>query len=259
MIIFIILFSLSSHAGLNIFGNGEAFEYELEPKKEEKSYRPKIRVKKRYRDKRIDQLLRRLEENDKNVAEILENNNKKIIVKKSEHTLNALSRFKGVLLNSTLATNQMATKLIIRLFENEFFEEAELRCLGVSYGKRVKAKCDLLVTPEKQYQIQAELWDLDGAEGLLADEFYSGEEKSFLTSSFASFFEGVLDGARDRIVTPFGETVRTNAKNQVLGGLMGVADNTNKKIKEASEKNIQVALINSGKEVIVFFDKQVGL
>ncbi|MEX0799362.1 MAG: hypothetical protein WEB87_05105 [Bacteriovoracaceae bacterium] len=259
MIILILFLSFPAYAGLAQLSEQEAFKYEFEQKKQKQvEVKLPARIKKKT-DPKIDQLLQKLKENDASMAAILESNNKKIIVKKYEEKLLALTRLRGVLLNSALATNLRPTTMIVRLGKQEYFESAELRCHGTSYGKRIQAKCDLLVTDTRQYQIDAQIWDLDGAEGLIADEFYSGEEKAFLTSSFASFFEGVMDGARDRILTPYGETTRVNAKNKVLSGLMGVANNTNKKIKESSEKNIQVALVNAGKEVIVFLDKQLEL
>ena len=58
----------------------------------------------------------------------------------------------------------------------------------------MQGKCDLLVTDAKEYQISAELWDLDGAEGIIADQFYSGEEKEFLTIPFDDI-DGFVDNA----------------------------------------------------------------
>ena len=56
----------------------------------------------------------------------------------------------------------------------------------------MSSRCDLLVWEDHEYQVDVELWDLDGAEGIIAHDYYSGEEKTFITSSFASFFQGVL-------------------------------------------------------------------
>ena len=207
---------------------------------------------------KINSLLDEIKNRDQAIEKMLLNNEKMFIVRKSQDKLKSLTRIKGILLNSVVATNRKTTTLIIKLDENEFFEDSEVRCLGLSYGKRVIGACDLVVT-DKEYQVEAQLWDMDGAEGIISDQFYDGSEKEFLTSSFASFFAGVLDGAKDRIVTPFGESTRTNTKNKVLGGLMGIANNANSKIKQSADKNLQIALINSGKPVYVFFQKGVSL
>jgi hypothetical protein len=250
----LILFPLSCFAGFSTLNN--SYEYKITD--EVKTIRSSTRkTKKKGGD--LNKLLKSIEESDKSIAELLKNNEKKVLVRKRDDHLSSLTRLKGILLNSVLATNRRATTLIIRLKDNEYFDEAEVRCKGLSFGKRVVGKCDLVVSDESEYQISAELWDLDGAEGIIADQFYDGSEKEFLTSSFASFFEGVLGATKDRLITPYGEVDKKNGKNQVLSGLMGIADNVNSKVKDSSEKNLQIALINSGKEVFVFFQQKVKL
>ena len=71
--------------------------------------------------------------------------------------------------------------------------------------------------------------------------------------------QGILDVAKDRITTPFGEATRNNAKNKVLGGLMAVGENAQKKIAESGEKDLQIAYVNSGKSVLVFFNQTLNL
>jgi hypothetical protein len=115
------------------------------------------------------------------------------------------------------------------------------------------------VTEDSEFKVDVKVWDLDGAEGIIADYTYSGEEKAFLTSSFASFFEGVLDAAKDRIITPFGEATRNNEKNKVLGGLTGIAQSANELVRESGEKNLSVAFVNAGKEVLIFFNQSLSL
>jgi len=249
-----IFFPLSCYAGFSALEN--SYDYKLkEDVKVIKSSSKKIKKK----GDDVDSLLKSIEASDKSIADLLKNNEKKVLVRKRDDHLSSLTRLKGTLLNSVLATNKRGTTLIIKISENDFFDDAEVRCSGLSFGKRVIAKCDLVVSEEKEYQILAELWDLDGAEGIIADQFYDGSEKEFLMSSFSSFFEGVLGATKDRLITPYGEVDKNNSKNQVLSGLMGIADNVNSKVKDSSEKNLQIALINSGKEVFIFFQKKVKL
>ena len=68
-----------------------------------------------------------------------------------------------------------------------------------------------------------------------------------------------MDATKDRIITPFGESEKSNAKNKVLSGLMGVSNNIGSRVRESGEKNLQIALINAGKEVYIFFQKGVEL
>lgn len=251
----ILILPLVANAGFSTLDNTYKYDF-----KEDSRPKKKRTIKKNIkRNDELDSLLEKLKKQDKEIAEYLDKNDQKLIIRKSEDSLRTLTRIRGVLLNSVLATNQRPTTLVIKLEDNEYFDAAEVRCKGISYGKRVVGQCDVLVTDDKEYQIEAELWDLDGAEGVIADQFYSGEEKEFLTSSFSSFFEGVLRATKDRLVTPFGEVDRRNGKNQVLSGLIGIADNAKNKIKNSAERNLQIALVNSGKTVFLFFQKEVKL
>ena len=217
------------------------------------------RPKKRRAKSKLDTLLYKLNESDQRINSLLELNEKKVIVKRTTQTLSPLTRLDGFMMNSIISTNKRATTILVRLDPNEFFEEAEVRCSGANFSKRVVAKCDLIVADNKSYEVNASLWDLDGAEGIIADEFYTGEEKDFLTSSFSNFFEGVVEGAKEKVLTPFGDLDRRNGKNQILNGLGSIASGINTKVKDSSEKNISVSMINSGKRVVLFFNKGVKL
>lgn len=236
----------------------DSYNYQIKDEIKVKSSAPKRQIKE-HKKPELNSLLKKIEQSDIAISTILKKSGRRLIVRKSEDKLKSLTRIRGTLLNSVIATNRKSTTLVIKTQENEYFDKAEVRCLGLSYGKRVQGKCDLIVTEDHEYKIEAELWDLDGAEGVISDQFYDGSEKEFLTSSFASFFEGVIRATKDRLVTPFGEVERQNGKNQVLSGLTGIASNANSKIKSSSEKNLQIALVNSGKEVFIFFQKGVKL
>jgi len=199
-----------------------------------------------------------LMERDLRIEEFLNRQEKTLNVRSKADKVNALTRVRGAVLNSIVALNIKPTLFIVKLdTDDQKLKDGELRCQGMSFQKRVPAVCDLLVVDEHEYPVDVKIWDVDGAEGILADYYYSGEEKSFLTSGFASFFSGVMDAAKDRIITPFGDAQRNNAKNKILGGLMGVSENAKDKIAESAEKNLSIAFINAGKEVLVFFNQGV--
>lgn len=252
MIYLLIFLSLSANAGFSDVDS--AYKYEIKDEK------PKVRKKIRRRKKgpNLSKLLKDLEAQDAKIANILENSEKRLIVKKSSARLKSLTRLEGVLLNSAIATNNTTVTLVIRLDENEYFNESEIRCNSTSFGKRVIGKCDLVVG-DTEYQVNAELWDLDGARGLIADKFYDGAEKEFLTSSFASFFSAASDAAKDRIITPNGERALTNPKNKALSGIFGVTENIKDRIQRSTESNIQVSLVNAGKRVLIFFNEGIEL
>ena len=252
-----LLILISSNAIAGFSDVDSAYQYEI---KDEKPKVKKVvrRKKQRSNLSNLSKLLKDLEAQDAEIANILKNSEKRIIVKKSKAKLKALTRLEGILLNSALATNNSTVTLVIRLIENQYFSDSEIRCESTSFGKRVIGKCDLVVG-ENEYKVNAELWDMDGARGLIADKFYDGAEKEFLTSSFAAFFSAAADAAKDRILTPNGEQALTNSKNKALSGILGVSENIRDRIQRSADKNIQVSLVNSGKPVLIFFNEGVEL
>lgn len=250
-----LLLPLIAHAGFSELDSSELYQYETKPDRVAKKSASTVR-----KSSRMDELTKRLLVEDKRLAELLERQERHLIVRTKSDKITALSRFKGIILNSILATNSRAATFIVRLGSDaNYLEGGELRCLGQSFDKRILSKCNLLVLDDAEYEVDIRLWDLDGAEGIISDYTYSGAEKSFLTSSFASFMSGVLDTAKDRIATPFGEVSRNNGKNKVLSGLMGVADNARDRVEASGQENLTVSFANSGKEVLVFFNQSLTL
>lgn len=252
----LLLLSGQAFAGFSELDSSEVYHYEKRhPTKLERKIEPK---KSRHRP--LGALADQIIKSDQQILEALKRNEKNLIVRKETDKIAALTRTRGILLNSILAMNVRPSTFIVRVSgEEPNLENAELRCQGMSFEKRVPSHCDLLVMEGSEHKVDVELWDLDGAQGIIADYYYSGEEKTFLTSSLASFMEGILNVAQDKITTPYGNIARNSDKNQVLGGLMGVARKTKEKVIESGEKNLSFAYVNSGKEVLVFFNQSLNL
>ena len=199
-------------------------------------------------------------EQDKRIIRLLSHKNRALIVKQSPQKITALSRFPGVLLNSVLATNTANTTFIVRLETGiDFVGGGELRCTGSAPIRRILSSCDLLVSDGKEYPVHVNIWDVDGAGGIIPDYYYSGEEKRFLTSSLASFLGGVIGAAKERIPTPFGEIDKSNTKNKILNGLAKTAKNAESKIRGSGEGTLSISYVHSGKAVLVFFNKTLKL
>ena len=247
------LISISSFAGFTEVSDSSLYNY-----KETKVTKTRKRktIKRSSVNKELDALLAK----DKAIYELLKKQERNVIVKKHEDKIIALTRVRGTLLNSVLAMNIKPSKYIVRVSdEGHDLFGAELRCLGFSFEKRVPSKCDLLVLDEKEFKVDVDIWDMDGAEGIIADYYYSGEEKSFLTSSFASFLSSTFSVAKSGVNTPIGNINQNTAKNQIMDGLLGISDNARQKIMESGERNLTISYMNSGKEVLIFFNKSLNL
>ncbi|OFZ37946.1 MAG: hypothetical protein A2385_14720 [Bdellovibrionales bacterium RIFOXYB1_FULL_39_21] len=250
-------------AGFN--DNGSALRYQY---KEEEQAKPAIvsanstrrQIKTKSHSKAIDGLMSKLLDSQQNIESLLSQQEKSLIVRKEENVIPALSRMRGIILNSVLAMNIRPATFIVKVSDaSSDIDGAELRCSGVSFDKRMPAICDLLVIDGEEFSVDVKVWDLDGADGVIADYYYSGEEKSFLTEGFSSFFAGLLDSAKDRIATPFGEATKDSGKNKILEGLTSVASNAGRKVQASGDKQLSIVFINAGKEVLLFFNQKVIL
>ena len=258
-LLLLLFLSLPARAGFVDLPQGELYQHESrgEARKAPKQKnRRKTRKKRKARD---DRALRELLEQDKKILGFLEANSKQLIIKRSVEKINALARVRGTLLNSVVAMNTAPTTFIVRIDEGEGIKGAELKCQGQSFGKRVASKCGLMVAEDREYPVKVEIWDLDGAQGMIADYIYSGEEKSFLTSSLASFLQGTLEATKTQVMTPLGEVAQKNARNQVLSGLGAIAGNAREKIVQSGDETLSIAYINAGKSVLVFFHQSLEL
>lgn len=168
----------------------------------------------------LDSRLEKLMQSDKAIAELLKKQEKSVIVRKMDDKVIALTRVRGVLLNSVLAMNVKPSKFIVRITEDHpELEGAELRCLGFSFEKRVPGQCNLLVMDEQEFEVDVDIWDMDGAEGIIADYYYSGEEKTFLTSSFAAFLGATFDVAKGGVSSPFALFLKIRPRTRSWTGL----------------------------------------
>lgn len=246
MILLLTLLSFNLYAGFSDLSSTEAYLY-----KEEKPLRIK-KVRKTIKRDNLKDLMAA----DLKIAKLLKELESRKI--KTPRII-ALTRTKGILLNSVLAMNVRPSTFIVRITAHKLLKGGELRCIGLSFEKRIPSRCNLLVLKEKEYEVDVALWDLDGANGIIADYLYSGEEKAFLTSSLASFFSGVMSAAKDRIITPFGEVARTNAKNTALSGLSGISNNAVNVLDRSGDKKLSIAYVNSGKKVLIFFNQSFNL
>jgi len=252
-LLLIIVLSLKTFAGFQEVSSDSLYIYK---KPEQKKIVKRSLVKSQKRNADFDDLLKK----DRAIYEILKNQERNVIVRQRDDKVLALTRIEGVLLNSVLAMNVKPSKYIVRISDagHDLFG-AELRCLGFSFEKRIPSKCDLLVHDEQEYQVDIDIWDMDGADGIIADYFYSGEEKSFLTSSFASFLGATFSVAKGGVDTPIGNISQNTPRNQIMDGLLGVSNNAKQKIIESGERNLTISYVNSGKKVMVFFNKSLNL
>ena len=232
-LVFLILLHTNAHAGFSEMPASNRYQYK-------KAIAKKVQkgIVRKSKKNELDEHTKSLLEKDQAILELLKKSEKRVIVRKKEEKITALTRVRGIILNSVLAMNVKPSKFIVRInSESSDLNGSELRCLGFSFEKRVPSQCDLLVMDGEEYDVDVDIWGLDGAEGIIADYYYSGEEKTFLTSSFASFLGATFDVAKGGVSSPFGTFNQNTAKNEIMDGLSGIATNAKNMVGFLVSKN----------------------
>lgn len=160
--------------------------------------------------------------------------------------------FKGLLLNSIVSTN-MASPVLVKAYPNQGLPFGTLfSCKGATKYKRVLTICDKMITKEKEVPISAQILNLDGSAGLLG-EYDDGKEDLISGAILSEVASGVLSVAQNKVSTPLGSYTDTNAKNQVLGGLIRGGQATSDILLEEMKTKEPIVTINSGAGVLVYF------
>lgn len=217
---------------------------------------------KHYGSIKLDEILQQQNEKLDQVNNLLDKLRKErppLLLKENHSKIRMLARYKAITIKSVVASNVAPGTMIIRINENiDFDGVTELRCKAFPFEKRVRSKCDKMVIDEDEFDVDAEILDLDGGDGIIADEWYESKEKEFLASSMASFLNGVSSASRSQIMTSVGNMPEQNSKNSVLAGLMGMTGNVSNAIQEDVQK-VTIGFLNSGKSVMVLFNQSVKL
>lgn len=251
-IVFCIFFGFKAYSGFLEVDSSNLYAYKKEVKPSP--------VKRKASKKNQADSFNKIMEGDKLIFDLLSRQEKNINLRQSTSKITSLSRFHGLTLNSILAMNVRPTTFIVKAkVQSSDIDGAEFRCTGYSFEKRVPSKCDLMVLDDHEYEVDVSIWDRDGAEGVIADYYYTGEEKTFLTSTFASFLGATLSVAKGGINTPIGNVSNNNSKNKILEGLVGVTDNAREKVIESGESLLSISYVNSGKSVLLFFNSSLNL
>lgn len=160
--------------------------------------------------------------------------------------------FKGLLLNSIVSTN-MASPVLVKAYPNQGLPFGTLfSCKGATKYKRVLTICDKMITKEKEVPITAQILNPDGSAGLLG-EYDDGKEDLISGAILSEVASGVLSVAQNKVSTPLGSYTDTNAKNQVLGGLIRGGQTTSDILLDEMKTKEPIVTINSGAEVLVYF------
>ncbi len=164
------------------------------------------------------------------------------------------SIIKGRLLNS-ITTSQAGSPVIIEVL-NSKLEGSRLLCSAKRVSKRANLTCSVLLTPSKDIQINAKILSLDGSLGLKG-KYTSGKVGSSIIEGLKAFGRGVLGYSKTRVNSDRGAVIDQTIRNQSIEGVSGVLDSSADDYLKNQVDESESVQINSGKEVLIYFNKEV--
>lgn len=169
-------------------------------------------------------------------------------------TVRALDEISGSILNSSIVTAGSSEMIIYSGVKDGPLKNAKFDCTGQVEGQRVKAYCSRIILQDREIEARILVRDgFDGAASIKPDNIWTGEEEEFLKMGFATFAGALFDSAKNRSRTVIGDTENQDAKNRTLDGLFSVADQSQRQANSRRQGLQTVAVLNSGKEVILQF------
>ena len=164
----------------------------------------------------------------------------------------------GVLLNSVVSTN-LESPLLISIDENQgFSENTKFSCHGVTKFRRVMTACNLIITNNEEYEVNAVVLNRDGTSGLKG--IYYNHKEEYVVGAIASqFAKGILEVSQTRKSTLLGSEIENSPKNKLLQGLINSSNTITNTLDEEMQSKEPKVFIDAGKKVLIYFTRRFPL
>ena len=171
-----------------------------------------------------------------------------------------LSRFMGEIDGNIFSMGQPVGFKVSLKENTKFPPNSYLSCVGTQlvakYNYRLISKCDLLVTPDGEFNVEVGIKDIKKVDGIEANEAYTGDEEALLGEGATGILASLIDVKKDRIQTSIGFADVPNGKNAILNALLGGLSSANEKVKEHTDKRSVIMAIYDKTPVIVEFRRR---
>lgn len=197
--------------------------------------------------------LTKIKESNARIENLLsQNQNRKPLIIDSSFRFLTGDVLRGHLLNSVVSTN-LESPLLIEVNDEKLPKGTKISCNGVTKHKRVITACSLLITPTKEYSIEALALNPDGSAGLKGT-YYDGKEEYISSMLALEFARGVIEISQEKSVTNLGAVYnQPTVRNKMLQGLTNSAGKSSDLIEDEMRSKEPKVYINAGKEVLIYF------
>ena len=159
--------------------------------------------------------------------------------------------FRGRLLNSIVSTNMDSPVLVESYPDQGLPYGSRFYCVGSTKFKRVHVICNKLVTNFKEQNVSVQILNPDWTAGLLGT-FDDGKDELIVGVLASNLAQGALASAQARI--------GTNAlSNQLTEGAFNSAKGVSEILTDEMKTKEPIVMIDSGKDVLIFFMEAVDV
>lgn len=202
-------------------------------------------------------ILERLLQNNQKLTNLLQYRSGEPIVWEKRAKILTGRTFRGVTLNAINSTN-LSSPILVQAYPGQGLPHlTRFSCQGVTQNKRVLTLCNLMVTPETETRISAQILNLDGSSGLVG-EFDDGKESLIAGAVASDFAQGMLSAAQTRISGPLGSINDASVQNQVLQGAINSGRTTSDILLEEMRTQEPVVTVEAGEEVLIYFMEAIN-
>jgi hypothetical protein len=125
---------------------------------------------------------------------------------------------------------------------------------AIQYHYRIKFKCDKLITPNREFQINAHIKDLKKISGVTPDHVSTTEEEGLIKQFVLGLTAHMLESDKSRRLTDSGYKDEPTDSNALKDAAIDGVKNINSELSSKDSKTIVLAMIGQKKAIIEFLE-----
>jgi len=179
---------------------------------------------------------------------------------KAKEKISTFEKIPGCLVGNIISSGQGVKVTVKACGTHSLPDGSYFACIGTNllqkYDHRVLLSCKRLITPHKEYAIDASIKDYHDVDGLKADEVFDGLEEGVLSAGATTLFQSVIETFKTKEQTSNGTINKNTVGNIYAGGLQDGASAGNSEFRSRASERKVVLVIKSGKKVLIEFNKE---
>lgn len=182
------------------------------------------------------------------------------IFSKSNEKISTFEKIPGCLFGNIISSGAGTKVTIETCGDSNFPEGSYFACFGQNliqkYDNRVLLNCSKLITPHREYDVDASVVDYYGVDGIKADKVFDGTEEGVITAGVTSLFQSVIESFKTTESTLNGTQDKKSVGNMYAGGIQDGAASANSEARRRGATNKHILVVSKGKKILIQFNRE---